>query len=201
MSSTAASPTGTLTRNTARQLVNSTRTPPSTCPATNPTDAVAPYRPSARVRCGPSAKPVVMRDSAAGATSAAPAPCTARAATSSTGSWASPPARDAAEKAIRPGHEHPAAAEQVGGPAAEDQQPAERDRVPGHHPLRRRGREAQLALDGGQRHVHDAEIQHDHERGDQDEGQRGAADGGGGGEGLAWGRALLRWVRDGWKVR
>ena len=95
-------PTGTLTRNTARQLVNCTRTPPRTWPATKPTEETAPYRPMARVRSGPSGKPVVMRDSAAGATTAAPAPCTTRAAISSTGSWASPPARLAREKAIRP---------------------------------------------------------------------------------------------------
>ena len=101
-SATASSPTGTFTRNTARQLVNCTSTPPSTCPATKPSDAVAPYIPSARVRRGPSGKPVVIRDSAAGATSAAPAPCTKREATSSTGSWARPPARDAAEKATSP---------------------------------------------------------------------------------------------------
>src|SRR6202012_3015287 len=68
VSSTAATPTGTLTRKTVRQLVDSTRPPPSTWPATKPTDAVAPYRPSARVRGGPSGNPVVISDSAAGAT-------------------------------------------------------------------------------------------------------------------------------------
>src|SRR4029077_1279130 len=56
----------------------------------------------ARVRSGPSGKPVVMRDSAAGATMAAPAPCTTRAAISSMGSWARPPARLARAKATRP---------------------------------------------------------------------------------------------------
>jgi hypothetical protein len=43
-----------------------------------------------------------MRDSAAGATSAAPAPCTAREIISRTGSWASPPASEAAEKMSSP---------------------------------------------------------------------------------------------------
>ena len=95
-------PTGTLTRNTARQLVSCTSTPPRTWPATKPTEETAPYRPMARVRSGPSGKLVVMRDSAAGATIAAPAPCTTRAAISSTGSCASPPARLARENAIRP---------------------------------------------------------------------------------------------------
>ena len=101
-SSAAATPTGTLTRNTARQLKNWTSTPPSTWPATKPTDAVAPYLPSARLRRGPSANPVVIRENAAGATTAAPAPWTTRDATSSTGSCARPPASEAAEKASSP---------------------------------------------------------------------------------------------------
>ena len=98
----AARPTGTLTRNTARQLVNWTSTPPRTCPDTKPTEAIAPYRPMARVRCGPSGKLVVMSDSAAGATMAAPAPWRTRAASSSAGSLASPPARLASANATRP---------------------------------------------------------------------------------------------------
>ncbi len=98
----AARPTGTLTRNTARQLENWTRTPPRTWPATKPTDATAPYRPMARVRSGPGGKLVVMRDSAAGATMAAPAPWMTRAAISRAGSVASPPARLASAKATRP---------------------------------------------------------------------------------------------------
>src|SRR6202021_1602724 len=98
----AARPTGTLTRNTARQLVNCTSTPPRTWPATKPTEETAPYRPMARVRSGPSGKLVVMRDSAAGATIAAPAPWMTRAAISSTGSWARPPARLARANATSP---------------------------------------------------------------------------------------------------
>ena len=54
------------------------------------------------MRCGPSGKLVVIRDRAAGATRAAPTPWTTREAISSTGSWASPPASEASEKAISP---------------------------------------------------------------------------------------------------
>jgi hypothetical protein len=50
-----------------RQVKNSTSTPPRTRPDTHPPEAVAPYMPRARVRAGPSAKPVVIRDDAAGA--------------------------------------------------------------------------------------------------------------------------------------
>jgi hypothetical protein len=42
VSSAAARPMGTFTHNTARQSKNCTRAPPSTRPATKPTDAVAP---------------------------------------------------------------------------------------------------------------------------------------------------------------
>jgi hypothetical protein len=67
-------------------------------------------------------------------------------------------------------NKHAPPAEQVGGPAAEDEQAGERDRVSGHHPLHRVGRHAELALDRGQCDVHDAEIEDDHERGDEDQG-------------------------------
>ena len=56
----------------------------------------------ARVRRGPGGKLVVISESAAGATSAAPAPCTILDATSSTGSPASPPASEARENTTRP---------------------------------------------------------------------------------------------------
>ena len=56
----------------------------------------------ALVRRGPAGKLVVISESAAGATSAAPAPCTILDATRSTGSPASPPASEASEKTMRP---------------------------------------------------------------------------------------------------
>ena len=90
------------TRNTARQLMSWTRKPPSTWPATKPSEAVAPYAPRARARGWPSAKPVVIRDRAAGATMAAPAPWKSLAATSSTGSCARPPASEATVKRTIP---------------------------------------------------------------------------------------------------
>ena len=68
-------------------------------------------------------------------------------------------------------NEHAAPAEQVGGPAAEDEQAAEGDRVPGDDPAHGVGGHVQLALDRGQGHVDDAEVEHDHERGDEDESQ------------------------------
>src|SRR5262250_2753789 len=102
---------------------------------------IAAYTPSARVRGGPSAKVVVISDSAAGATSAPPAPCTARAVSKKASLLANPPAR--------------AAAEQVAGPAAEQQQPAEGQRVGVDHPLQARPGKAQRPLDMRQGDVDD----------------------------------------------
>jgi hypothetical protein len=59
--------------------------------------------------------------------------------------------------------EHPAAAEQVGGPAAEEQEPCERQHIGVDHPLQAGRRVVQVAADGRQRHVHDRDIEHDHE--------------------------------------
>src|SRR5439155_19783811 len=50
----------------------------------------------------PSGKVVVIRDSAAGATSAPPAPCTARATSKKAGEVANPPTREAAENSSSP---------------------------------------------------------------------------------------------------
>jgi hypothetical protein len=85
-----------------RQLVYCTSTPPRTWPATNPIEAVAPYKPRARVRRGPSVKRVVMSDNDAGATIAAPIPWRARAATRSTASSVNPAASEAPANTSNP---------------------------------------------------------------------------------------------------
>ena len=68
------SPIGTLTNSTQRQLRPLVRMPPSSTPAAPPAPATAPQMPSARLRSEPSANVVVMIDSAAGETIAAPEP-------------------------------------------------------------------------------------------------------------------------------
>ena len=75
----AASPIGTFTNSTQRQLRPLVRIPPSSTPAAPPAPATAPQTPSARLRSSPSAKVVVMIESAAGETIAAPSPWRARA--------------------------------------------------------------------------------------------------------------------------
>ena len=69
-------------------------------------------------------------------------------------------------------HEHAAAAEHVGRPPAEQQEPAEREGVRRDDPLERALRELEVGRDGGQGHVHDRDVEDDHEERDADEGER-----------------------------
>ena len=61
------------------------------------------------------------------------------------------------------GQEHAAAAEDVAGPAAEQQQAAEGQRVPVHHPGQAGRGEVQPGLDVRQRDVHDGGVENDHQ--------------------------------------
>jgi hypothetical protein len=76
--------------------------PPPISPMAPPAMLIAAYTPNARVRGGPSAKVVVISDSAAGATSAPPAPWMARAVSRKAWLVANPPAREAAENSSSP---------------------------------------------------------------------------------------------------
>ena len=59
--------------------------------------------------------------------------------------------------------EHPAPAEKVGELAAREHESPEGEGVPGDHPLELGHLEVERLLDGGQRHVHDRVVEHDHE--------------------------------------
>jgi hypothetical protein len=61
------------------------------------------------------------------------------------------------------GDEDPAPAEDVGEPAAEEQEPTEEERVGADHPLQVLLREAQVDLDRREGHVHDRDVEDDHE--------------------------------------
>ncbi len=69
------------------------------------------------------------------------------------------------------GDEDPAAAQQVAGPAAEQQQPAERERVGVDDPLQVAAGEAERVLDVRQGHVHDGRVEHHHELRGRNDGQ------------------------------
>jgi hypothetical protein len=76
-----------------------------------------------------------------------------------------------AREAEQAGDERPLAAEQIGDPAAEQQQTAEGQRVGGDHPLAVVVGEAQVSLGGRQRDVHDGHVEHDHQLSDADDGE------------------------------
>ena len=78
------------------------------------------------------------------------------------------PARPAAERREREedgaGDEDPAAAEQVGGAAAEQHEPAVGEQVAAQHPLQVLHREVQVGADRGQRDVDDRRVDEVEER-------------------------------------
>jgi hypothetical protein len=67
--------------------------------------------------------------------------------------------------------EGPLASPQVAEPSAEQQQRPERERVCGHDPLPGVGGEAERQLSRRQRHVHDRQVEHDHQLRQPDHGQ------------------------------
>jgi hypothetical protein len=69
-------------------------------------------------------------------------------------------------------HEDEAPTEEVAHAPAEQQEAAERERVAAYHPLQVLGREAEIRLDGGQRDVHDGDVEDDHQIGDAEHGER-----------------------------
>jgi hypothetical protein len=73
-----------------------------------------------------------------------------------------------------PGQQHAALAEQVGGPATQELEAGERDRVGAHHPLQVLLAEAEVGLDRRQGHVHDRDVEDDHELGRAGHGQHEA---------------------------
>src|SRR3954454_12952742 len=95
-------PIGTLTNRTHSQPAHSVSMPPSRTPAAPPEPATAPHTPMARLRSAPSSKSTVTSERAAGDSSAAPRPWTARAEISHTSFWARPPAREAPANRMRP---------------------------------------------------------------------------------------------------
>jgi hypothetical protein len=125
--------------------------------------AIAEYTPIARLRGRPSGKVTAISDSAVGAGGDQP------------GLAGGQPAEQRGEREHeQPGDEDPAASQQVAGPAAEQQQPAERHRVGVHHPLQVRPGKAERGLDVRQRDHDDGQVEHDHQLRRGDDGQHQA---------------------------
>ena len=89
---------GTFTKKHQRQVTCSVRNPPSRTPTAAPTPVMEPKMANAVPRSFPPGKATVSKASAAGASSAANTPCSARAPISSQGCSAMPPIRDAPAK-------------------------------------------------------------------------------------------------------
>ena len=98
----AAAPTGTLTKKIHSHESVSVRMPPSRRPTAPPPAAIPPQMPSALVRSGPSGNVVVMIARAAGETSAAPKPCSARKPIRASDDQARPLSSEATENTITP---------------------------------------------------------------------------------------------------
>jgi len=77
-----------------------------------------------------------------------------------------PTGRGGDREADEAGEERPLAAEEIGDPAAEQEERAEGERVGRDHPLTTVVREAQRLLRRGQGDVHDGRVEDDHELGD-----------------------------------
>ena len=90
------------------------------------------------------------------------APWTNRAAISIGWLTAKPQTSDATREQDQARQEDPLAADQVAEPSGQQQQPAERDQVPVHHPGQAGRGEPQVPLDRRQRHGHDGAVQDDH---------------------------------------
>ena len=128
--------------------------------------------PNARPRSSPS-KLAVMIESDPGTTNAPAAPCSTRATIRNSIDGARPHSSDVAAKPSRPKREHLAPPVEVGEPAREDQQGAERHEVAvGDVGLRLEGAEQvgrQILADARQREVHDRRVE-EHDRRAEDDG-------------------------------
>ena len=168
---------GTLTKSTQRQSSHSVSMPPASRPIAPPPAETPANTPNARLRSGPSWKVVVISASEVGEAIAPPTPCRARAASSCHGLLGESAEQRGEGEQQDAEDEDPAAAEDVAGPAAEQQQAAEGERVGVDAPRTGSVVEKSSALwMCGQRDVHDRGVENHHELagGDDDEGERGA---------------------------
>jgi hypothetical protein len=152
-----AMPTGTLTKKIHGHESSCVSSPPRIRPTAAPPIAIAAQTPSARARSFPSENVVEMLEGARGDQH----PLAHRQAVQQRGHGEDDEA----------GQEEALPADQVAGPAAEQQEAAEDERVGVDDPLQVRLAQVQIRLDRRQRDVHDRRVQDDHElrEADQDE--------------------------------
>ena len=163
---------GVLTSSVQRQLRYSVSAPPAIRPMAPPAPEIAPYTPNAFARSLGSVKVVVIRESTAGASTAAKTPCRARAPNSQRRVLRRAAEGGCGGEAEQPDEEGALAADEVSDSAAEQEQAAERERVSGECPLPRGVADVQRGLGVGEGDVHDRRIKDDHQLGDADDGER-----------------------------
>ena len=110
-----------------------------------------------------------MIESAAGESIAAPRPWPARAAKSAAAEPRHRRREGRGREDAEAGEEHAAAAEQVGGAAAEQEQAAEDERVGGDRPADRRAADVEVAGEARHGDVHGGDVEDDHQLGDQEQ--------------------------------
>ena len=180
-------PIGTFTNSTHSQPAHSVSMPPSSTPTAPPDPATAPHTPIALLRSEPSANRTVTSESAAGESSAAPRPWTARAAISVPSLCGEPAGKRGDPEQDETDDEQPATTEQVGQAAAEQQEAAEHEHVRVDDPRQVVLGEVQISADRRQRDVDDRRVEDDDELGRCEQRQRQPLVGGAGRHGISWG--------------
>ena len=165
----AATPNGMLMNSTHRHDAHSVSRPPTTSPIAKPPVAMPDSSASARTRSRASVKVVVIRAMVFGPAAAAPMPWRTRAAMSQPAVGARPPISEATVNSTMPPTKSRRRPEHVAGAAAEQQQPAEGQRVGAHHPRQAGRGEVQRGLDVRERHVHHGGVDGEHELADDDD--------------------------------
>ena len=177
-------PIGTLTNITHSQPKLVVRKPPRIRPIAPPLPAASTNRDIARARFAPSVVLATSSTSVLGAAIAAPTPCSTRAATRTSGVGREAAHRRGDDEDGDADDQREAGTDDRADLAAEQDEAAEGQGVGGDHPREVGGGEVQLFLDVGERDVHDARVDHEHELRDEDDDEaegraaQGAADGG-----------------------
>ena len=162
---------GMLTKKIHRHERPLVSTPPRTGPTATATPVVAPNTPNATPRSRPW-NAEAMSASAVANIAAPPMPWKARASCRNVDVLGGTAGDRADHEQRRTDHEHLAAAVEVGERAGGQQQRREAERVGVDHPLQVGEARAELALDVGERDVHDRDVEQQDEDAEADRGQR-----------------------------
>ena len=154
---------GTLTMKIEPHQKCSSRNPPATGPMATAMPATPAHSPIATARSRASVKTFVRIESVAGMMNAAPMPITARAAMSASTLDANAAAPDEMPNSDEPRGERALAAVAIAERSRGEEQAGEHERVGVDDPLQIADARPEVAHQGGERHVDDRVVDHDHE--------------------------------------